>query len=257
MPRQMRSNCAHRAVARKPRAPKKRTAGTYRIDTGTARISEDPLRDGGYTLEVNDVPSSYVVLGAAEVLEYDYMEWIAGLMRYDAPFTSTHLGGAACVLASHFQQRWGGSHTAVEVDAALAKLVRWAFEPCATIVVAEARAYTHALAPGSQDVIVRDVFTGPATPRPLTTVEFFRAARAALAPGGLYVANVGDLPGLPHSSAELAGMSEVFAHVGVVSTPDMLDGRAYGNIIVAGADSELPGERRAREIARGGAARRD
>ena len=120
MPRQLRGTCAYRAVARKPRAPKKRIAGTYRIDTGTARISEDPLRDGGYTLEVNDVPSSYVVLGAAEVLEYDYMEWIAGLMRYDAPFTSTHLGGAACVLASHFQQRWGGSHTAVEVDAALA-----------------------------------------------------------------------------------------------------------------------------------------
>ncbi|AWB83760.1 spermidine synthase [Corynebacterium liangguodongii] len=244
-------------MARKPRAPKKRIAGTYRIDTGTARIIEDPLRDGGYTLEVNNVPSSYVVLGAPEVLEYDYMEWIAGLMRGDAPFTSTHLGGAACTLASYFQQRWGGSHTAVEVDAALARLVRWAFEPAAPIVVAEARAYTHALAPGSQDVIVRDVFAGPATPRPLTTVEFYRAARTALAPGGIYAANVGDLPGLSQSSAELAGMAEVFAHIGVVSTPDILAGRAYGNIVLAGSDTELPGERRAREIACGAAARRD
>ena len=171
---------------RKPRMPKKRIEGTYPIDTGTASIIEDPLRDGGFTLEVNDVPSSYIVLGAPEVLTYDYMEWIADVVAEagdGSSFTSTHLGAAACVLPSYFHQRWGGEHTAVEVDGALADLVRWAFEPAVPIVVAEARAYTHALTAGSQDVIVRDVFAGPATPRPLTTVEFFRAAHAALKPG--------------------------------------------------------------------------
>ncbi|QDR78519.1 hypothetical protein E3227_11025 [Corynebacterium sanguinis] len=228
---------------RKPRMPKKRIEGTYPIDTGTASIIEDPLRDGGFTLEVNDVPSSYIVLGAPEVLTYDYMEWIADVVAEagdGSSFTSTHLGAAACVLPSYFHQRWGGEHTAVEVDGALADLVRWAFEPAVPIVVAEARAYTHALTAGSQDVIVRDVFAGPATPRPLTTVEFFRAAHAALKPGGHYIANVGDRHGLPEARAELAGMREVFAHVAAVAKQDMLDGRAYGNIVLAGSDRPLP-----------------
>lgn len=231
---------------RKPRTPKKRIEGTYPIDSGSARIVADPDRDGGYTLEVNNVPSSYVVLGAPEVLGFDYMEWIAGFVTATGPFTSVHLGGAGCALPSYFSQRWGGAHTAVEIDGTLARFVRWAFEPEVPIRVAEARAFTHALEPGSQDMIVRDVFAGPDTPRPLTTVEFYRAAHRALAPGGVYVANIGDGHGLPATRAELVGMREVFGHVAAVATREMLDGRAYGNVVVAGADVPLthrgPGE---------------
>ena len=43
----------------KPRAEKRRITGAYSIDTGTAAIVADPSRDGGFTLEVNNVPSSY------------------------------------------------------------------------------------------------------------------------------------------------------------------------------------------------------
>ncbi|WJY67739.1 spermidine synthase [Corynebacterium auris] len=222
---------------RKPRHPRKRIEGTYPTSTGTARIVADPARDGAYTLEVNDVPGSHVVLGAPEVLTFDYMQWIAGLI--DAPPTTVHLGAAACCLPSYVHQRWGARTVAVEIDAELARLVRWAFEPDVEIVVAEARAFTHALAPGSVDVLVRDVFSGPATPRHLTTVEFYRAAHRALAPGGVYAANVGDRAGLPETRAELAGLREVFAHVGAISTADMLDGRAYGNIVLAASDRPL------------------
>ncbi|MDY5785095.1 fused MFS/spermidine synthase [Corynebacterium sp.] len=223
----------------KPRHLKPRIEGAYPIDTGTARVVADPLRDGAFTLEVNNVPSSYVVPGAPEVLEYDYMRWIAGFIDLPEPFEAVHLGAAGCALPSYVAHRWDSRNTAVELDRGLARLVREVFVPPVRIVVAEARAFTHALTLGSVDLIVRDVFAGPATPRPLTTVEFFRAAHRALRPGGIYVANIGDRAGLGETRAEIAGLAEVFAHVAAVSTAEMFDGRAYGNIVVAASDSPL------------------
>lgn len=222
----------------KPRAPKKRIEGTYPIATGTAAILADPARDGGYTLEVNRVPSSYVVLGAPELLHYDYMRWFAEILaasRLPAAFSAVHLGAGACSFASYVQHRYPhSSNVAVELDRELAALVRWAFNPPVKLKVAEARAFTHALAPGSQDLIVRDVFAGPATPRALTTVEFYAAARRALRPGGLFLANIGDTQGLPTTREELAGLREVFGHTAVLTA-----GTGYGNVVVGASTSKL------------------
>ena len=223
---------------RKPRARKKRIEGTYPIDTGTASILADPERDGAYVLEVNRVPSSYVVPGAPEVLGYDYMRWIADFIEAASvpePFIAVHLGAAGCALPSYVQHRWNSRNIAVELDRGLAHLVRDAFDPSVEIAVAEARAFTHALAPGSVDVIVRDVFAGADTPRPLTTVEFYRAAYRALTPGGLFVVNVGDVAGLPRARATVAGLQEVFANTAATFT-----GRGYGNVVVAASDAPLP-----------------
>lgn len=221
---------------RKPRAEKHRIEGTYPIDTGFAEILADPDRDGGYVLEVNRVPSSYVVPGAPEVLAFEYMGWLAGFVDKQGPFTAVHLGAAGCALPSYFAHRFGNRNVAVEVDAAL---VREVFDPPVEIAVAEARAFTHALPAGSVDVLVRDVFAGPSTPRPLTTVEFYRAARRALAPGGIFLANVGDAAGLAEARAELAGLGEVFAHTAAAGPAEMLAGRAYGNVVVAASDAPL------------------
>ncbi|MCG7278481.1 fused MFS/spermidine synthase [Corynebacterium imitans] len=226
----------------KPRAPKRRIEGDYPIATGTAAIVADPARDGGFTLEVNRVPSSYVVLGAPEVLHYDYMRWFAEILAsHTLPesFSAVHLGAGACSFASYVQHRYPDSaNVAVELDRELAKLVRWAFDPPVKLKVAEARAFTHALAPGSQDLIVRDVFAGPATPRALTTVEFYTAVRRALRPGGLFLANIGDTKGLPTTRAELAGLREVFGHTVVLA-----EGNGYGNVVVGASTSrlEVPG----------------
>ena len=227
---------------RKPRSPKRRITGTYPIDTGHAAIVADPARDGGYILEVNRVPSSYVVPGAPEVLEYDYMQWIAGFIagaELPEPFTAVHLGAAGCALPSYVNHRWESRNIAVDLDRGLARVVREAFDPPVEIVVAEARAFTHALAPASADVIVRDVFAGPDTPRPLTTVEFYRAAHRALRPGGLFVANIGDAAGLARTRADLAGLSEVFRHTMVAASAPVLAGGAYGNVVVAASDQPL------------------
>src|SRR5699024_10719726 len=42
------------------------------------------------------------------------------------------------------------------------------------------------------------------------------------------------------AKAEIAGLQEVFAHVGVIADPPMLKGRRYGNIILIASGTELP-----------------
>lgn len=229
-------------------------AGTWETSTGTAELEPDGFIDGAWVLKVNGVPSSHVVPGRPRELAFEYMRWIAAFTEafVDAHLDPkalrvTHLGGGACTLSRYFADVWPRSrHTVVELDAKLAELVRGWFDipraPTVKIRVGEARAVTEGFVPASRDVIIRDVFSGSVTPRPLTTVEFFRAAHASLAPGGLYVANCGDSPDLNVAKAELAGMAEVFDHVAVIADPPMLKGRRRGNIILLASDRELPTE---------------
>ncbi|AWB82191.1 spermidine synthase [Corynebacterium yudongzhengii] len=235
----------------KPRAPKKRITGTFPISTGTARITADETRDGAYLLEVNDVPSSHIVLGAPRVLTFPYMQWLAPLI--DAHITRlphrrgihvVHLGGAGCALARYVADKWPSTRNTVsEIDADLARLVRASFDipapPAVDIVATEARSLIHALPAGGADVLIRDVFSGADTPRHLQTVEFFEAARRALGKGGLYAANVGDYAGLPVTRREAAGMLRAFRHVAAVAPLDMIEGRRYGNLLLLGSDQPL------------------
>lgn len=220
--------------------------GTYEISTGTAEIAADPFRDGSFILNINGVPSSHIVPGEPRELEFEYMRWIAAAVEAFAPgHRLTHLGGGACTLACYFADLWPDSkNTVVEFDAKLGELVRQKFDipraPKVKIRAGEARAETEKFLPASRDVIIRDVFSGAETPTDLTTVEFFQAAHRSLVPGGLYVANCGDHSDLRGAKAEIAGLHEVFAYVGVIADPPMLKGRRYGNIILIASDNELP-----------------
>ncbi|WJY67860.1 spermidine synthase [Corynebacterium auris] len=217
----------------------------YQIDSGEAEVVHE--HDGSLTLLVNGVPSSHVVPGEPLRLDFEYMRWIADFLDsarcWDAP-RLTHLGGGACSLARYFAAAWPGSrNTVVEIDAELARLVRSLFDvpraPTVKIRVGDARAETERFKPATRDVIIRDVFSGSTTPRELTTVEFYAAARASLSERGLYVANCGARSDLREAREELAGMAEVWPHVAAIADPPMLKGRRYGNIVLIGANAPL------------------
>ncbi|GAB3708706.1 spermidine synthase [Corynebacterium nasicanis] len=254
-------------MARSRRTPQSTTAaapGTYEISTGTAELVPDTFLPDAWTLMINGVPSSHVQIGRPDVLEFEYMRWIAAIVeqqtaaRFDpATLRVTHLGGAACSLARYFAHLWPQSrHTVVELDAKLAGYVRDWFDipraPTVKIRVGEAGEVTRGFYPCSREIIIRDVFSGNRTPLDLTTPEFFRAVHSALTPGGLYVSNCGDYSSLLGSKTELAGMTQVFRHVAVIADPPMLKGRRYGNMILIGSDTELPaeGSREAAQLAR-------
>ena len=71
-------------------------------------------------------------------------------------------------------------------------------------------------------------------------MEFTLAAARALAPTGIYAANIGDGPPLTHARGRVAAVRSVFRHACVIAEAAVLRGRRFGNLVVAAADHELP-----------------
>ncbi|MGZ8176288.1 spermidine synthase [Williamsia sp. SKLECPSW1] len=227
-------------------APSDDVAGTFTIDTGTAVITTDA--DGqGWLLEVNGVQSSHLAVDPTR-LDFEYMRWIAAIVsdRFDptGPLRSLHLGAAGCALPRYLAAVAPQSrHVAVEIDGALADLVRTRFPipraPVVRLRVGDARAVTESLTADSRDLVVVDVFAGARTPAHLTTTEFFDAVHAVLRPGGTVVMNVADTRDLSYARRQIATVADRFAHLLVVADPAMLKGRRYGNIVVAASDEPI------------------
>lgn len=238
---------AHRAT-REPQP----VAGMYPISTGEAELIPDSYRDGGWLLLINGVHSSHIVLGKPRELDFEYMRWVAAITEshvaehLDAnKLRITHLGGGAASLARYFASVYPHSrNTVVELDDRLAAYVREWFDipaaPRVKIRVGEAGEVTRSFAPASRDVVIRDVFAGTRTPTALAGVDFVRAVDAALAPGGLYVLNCGDTPDLASARAEVAALTRVFEHVGLIADSAMFKGRRRGNMVMAASHAPLP-----------------
>jgi spermidine synthase len=237
-------------------------AGTYDIDTGTCELVRDTLTADGWTIEINGVPSSHIDVDDPTQLDFEYMRWMAGLVRHHTfpgpRLRALHLGGGACTLARYFAATFPDSRqVVVELDGALAGLVREWFDlpraPLLRIRVGEARAVTETLTEDSRDLIVRDVFAGSTTPEPLLTSEFTAHVRRVLAPGGIYVVNCGDTRDLTRAKQEAATIGSIFPHTVIIADPAMLKGRRYGNVVIAGSDAPLGEEPAlARELLGGG-----
>jgi spermidine synthase len=224
-------------------------AGSWPVATGRAELLPDGDGRRGWTLLVNGVPSSHVDLDDPTRLDFEYMRWIGDVLDVLAPDSDplrvVHLGGAGCTLARYVTATRPASRQVVlEIDAAVLDLARQAFglrsSPSLRLVVADARTGLAGLHPPGYDVVVRDAFAGASVPTHLTTVEFLDHVRRALAPGGVYLANLADDPRLTAARREAATALASFAHVALVAEPGQLHGRRYGNVVLAGSDSALP-----------------
>ena len=222
-------------------------AGVYYIDTGDCELIPDQDNSTGWLLRINGVMSSHIDLADPLFLDFEYMRWIAALVESRWPRESRpklralHLGGGACSLARYFHAAYPDARqVVVELDGKLADYVRGWFDlpkaPLLRLRVGEAREVTESLTPQTRDLIIRDVFAGSLTPRPLTTREFTEHAKRVLAPDGVYVVNSGDAPDLKNAREDAATIADAFAHTVIIADPAMLKGRRYGNMIMAGSD---------------------
>ncbi|TQJ35064.1 spermidine synthase [Arthrobacter sp. SLBN-122] len=240
--------------------------GVYYIDTGDCELVADQDNSTGWLLKINGVMSSHIDLADPLFLDFEYMRWMAALVESrwppsdasSAKLRGLHLGGGACSMARYFAAAYPDARqVVVELDGKLAEYVRNWFDlpkaPLLRIRVGEARAVTETLTAHTRDFIVRDVFAGAHTPRPLTTAEFNRHVKRVLAPGGLYVANSGDAPDLRNAREDAATIAAEFRHTVIIADPAMLKGRRYGNMVMAGSDEPIGDDPQLRRRLLGGA----
>ena len=223
--------------------------GTYRVDTGEAHLLRDPTLPARWTLWLNGVPSSPVRTDRPDVLEFEYLAWMAAVLEQHAeaagpPRDLLHLGGGACALPWALEARWPDRRQVVaELDGELARLVREWFDlprsPRLRVQVGDARAVLARRRDASADVVVRDVFAGALTPRHLTTQQFVTDVVRVLRPGGLYLANVADRPPLDGLRSEVATTTAVFSHVALVAETSMLRGRRYANAVLVASTAPV------------------
>lgn len=220
--------------------------------------AELEARDTGVLLRLDGTESSWIDLRDPAHLDFEYqqqMNAVVDVLRpAPAPLRAVHLGGAACALARAWDAlRPGSTQLAVEIDEVLALRVRQWFDlprsPRLRIRVGDAAQVVPHLRSGQWDVVVRDVFAAGRVPPRCATTEFLAACRAALAPRGLYLANVA-CPPRERAGADLARTREVFGGVLVVGDAAVVRRRRPGNlVVVARAEPLTPREAQAVERA--------
>ncbi|MGO1408108.1 MAG: spermidine synthase [Brachybacterium sp.] len=233
------------------------------VSTGTARLTQE--NDGSVLLDVNGVPSSHLHPDP-EHLVFEYMRWmllvidrhLAELPAADAPRTTgfpdgtptpapqlAHLGGGGCSLPRAIAARHPRTRQiVVEIDELLAQQVREWFDlprsPQLRLRIEDALRALASWREDRFDVLVRDVFSGSLTPTELTTMEAAAHADRVLREGGIYLANCAAPPGSGLMADEVATLSAVFGHVGVIAEPAHLSGKRRGNCVLLASRRPLP-----------------
>ncbi|HEU5158281.1 MAG TPA: fused MFS/spermidine synthase [Streptosporangiaceae bacterium] len=223
--------------------------GRFAVASGEAELLRDLNRPGGWVLSVEGVLQSYVDLDDPTYLDFEYMQCMGDVVDCLAepgrPLDMVHVGGGACTLPRYVAATRPGSRQLVfEPDGALVDLVRERLElravPRLRVRVADGRGGVAGLRDAYTDVIVVDAFDGASVPVELVTVEFTRDVARALRPGGTWLLNIADGPGLRFARRVVATALAVFPEVAVLADPGVLRGRRFGNLVVVGSAAELP-----------------
>jgi spermidine synthase len=216
---------------------------------GRAELLRDADRRASWMLMVDGVPQSHVDLDDPGYLDFEYVRRLGHVIDTAAeagqPLRVLHLGAGALTLARYVAAtRPGSRQLAVEIDAALADLVRARLPlprgRSIRVRVGDAREVLESLPGGSFDVVITDAFAGGRTPAHLTSAEFMAAVRRALRAAGVFAGNVADGPPLAHARAQVATALTVFPHACLIADAAVLRGRRFGNLVLASSADPIP-----------------
>lgn len=216
-----------------------RAPRSVRTPFGETVLQPDPARPRGWTLLVDGVPQSYVDLDDPAHLEFPVARLLWQVLRLWRPTgvrkEVLHLGAGGLTLARLLHHRWPGvSQRVVDRDPDLLDLVASEMPFPASVVteVGDARTVLEGSGPGAYDVIIADVFAGAATPVRIAETGFAEAAARVLAPGGLYLMNVIDVPPNAWTRVQVATLRSSFTDVALYGETAVVRGRRSGNVIL-------------------------
>ncbi len=225
-----------------------------RLSDGTlARIVPSGFTTG-FELDVAGTPQSHVDLDDPTHLHFEYVARMGAvidrLRMPGQPLTAVHLGAGALTIPRYIEAtRPGSRQQVIELEPALVELVKTNLPlPRGAAIrtrVGDAReglGRLPAALTGAVDLLVSDVYAGSQTPAHLTTIEFYRAAAALLAPDGVLLVNVADGAGLAFARRQVATVRSVLPHTVVLAEVQVLRGRRFGNLVVAASAAALSTE---------------
>jgi spermidine synthase len=211
---------------------------------GTAEFE----REGSLvTVVVDGQPQSAVDLDDPTRLDFEYVQHLALCVDALLPagrLRTTHVGGAGLTLARWLHAtRPGSPQVVLEPDTALTEAVRREL-PLPRGHRIRVRPVTGeegvgALADDSADLVVLDAYAGGRTPPSLATAEWFAEVARVLRPGGLLLANVADEPGMRYAARVEASVRESLSHTALVGLHEVLKGKRFGNLVLAGSTAPL------------------
>lgn len=230
-----------------------------------AEIREDRWRPGTFELIVDGTPQSHVDLDDPRELSFEYVRRMGHVIdrigEPGAAITAVHLGAGALTLPRYVAAtRPGSRQQVIELDRELVDLVRevlpWSRLDGIRVRYGDAREslgrLPDALA-GACDLVVVDVFSGARIPAHVTSVEFYRDAARLLAPEGVVLVNVADGPPMRFARAQAVtlraaledpgrGRRDAAAPAEVVALGEVqvLKGRRFGNVVLAGSRAPVP-----------------
>jgi len=220
-------------------------------------LAIDVEHPGGTMLLMDDVRQSNVDLDDPTYLDFEYVQYFASVLETvpDGPLAVTHLGGGGLTLPRYLNQvRPGTSQIVLEPDTELIELVRTQLplprNHRIRIRPQDGRTGMAGLADASADVLVLDAYADGRVPAELTTHEFFAEVARVLRPAGLLLANLVDEPGFGYLARVLAGVRGWLPELALISSTDVLRGRRFGNVVLAGSRAPLALAELRRAVAR-------
>jgi SAM-dependent methyltransferase len=240
-----------------------RESVTRKLGSGsTAEIREDRWRPGTFELVVDGTPQSHVDLGDPTELSFEYVRRMGHVIDKigtpRAPITAVHLGAGALSIPRYVAHtRPGSRQQVIELDRDLVDLVRevlpWSKLDGIRVRYGDAREMLSRLPDallGTCDLLVIDIFSGARIPAHVTSLEFYREAVRLLAPDGVVLVNAADGPPLRFARAQAATLAAALApaepsaadrsEVIALAETQVLRGRRFGNVVLAGSRGGIP-----------------
>ncbi|MBA2349744.1 MAG: fused MFS/spermidine synthase [Solirubrobacterales bacterium] len=232
------------------------------ISGGAPEVLPEPGRPWRVLLRLDGEDCSHVDLRDPGHLEFAYVRRLGDVVDVLAPprrpIVALHLGGGGFTLPRYVAHTRPGSRQAVAE--LLPELVEIAREQLGLVTgrelkvrVADAGLLLERRSDASADLVVLDCFRGTEIPAHLVTAEAMAQVHRVLRPGGIFAANVIDVPPLPAARALARVLADTFPHVGVIAARKVLRGRLGGNVVLLAAHRGLPVRALATRALRGSA----